>query len=69
MLQTHMDHQGHCKVAVGQMTATSDRDANFLTCKHLAQACSEQTRADYVALHGHCEPISANAAVQLSMCL
>ncbi|DBB07330.1 hypothetical protein WJX82_006221 [Trebouxia sp. C0006] len=35
--QTHMD-QGHCKVAVGQMTATSDRDANFLTCKRLAQA-------------------------------
>lgn len=33
-----MDHQGHCKVAVGQMTATADRDANFLTCKQLAQA-------------------------------
>ena len=53
MLQTHMDHQGHCKVAVGQMTATADRDANFLTCKQLAQACSEQIRADYIdAVHG-----------------
>ena len=32
-----MDCPGRCKVAVGQMTATSDRDANFLTCQHLAQ--------------------------------
>ena len=66
MLQTHMDHQGHCKVAVGQMTSTSDRDANFLTCKRLAQACSDQICADYVdALRG----ISASAAVQLPMWL
>jgi hypothetical protein len=70
MLQTHMDHQGHCKVAVGQMTATSDRDANFLTCKQLAQVCSEQTRADYVvALHGNLVSLLiANPSLQMLLC-
>lgn len=37
-MQTPVSHSGHCKVAVGQMTASSDRDANFLTCQRLAQA-------------------------------
>ena len=30
------------KVAVGQMTATSDRETNFLTCQHLAQVILDQ---------------------------
>jgi len=64
-----MDHQGHCKVAVGQMTATSDRDANFLTCKRLAQVYSEQIRADCVnTIHGNQVSLIANSSLQMLLC-